>query len=196
MSDTEQTTSAGDSEAFFGDLKKNWGWFFALGLALLFLGTIGLGMTVLLTVASVLYFGILLVIGGGVQFVHAFKARRWRSIVLSVLIAVLYIVSGILIIFNPMAASSLLTLMFAGAMICIGILRVVMAFHMHGFKNTVWPLLAGIISIAMGVVIVAGWRFFGLWIIGLFVAIEMIMNGCATVAIAVTAKRTESGSAH
>jgi uncharacterized membrane protein HdeD (DUF308 family) len=147
-------------------------------------------MTVFLTLAGILYFGILLLVAGGAQIVHAFKAKGWKSIVLSVLIAILYLLSGIVVIYNPLAASATLTLMLAGAIIGIGALRIAMAFHLRGFKNWIWPLLGGIITILMGVIIVVQWPFSGIWVIGLFVAIEMIMNGCTCIAIALTAKNS------
>ena len=188
MSDSEQSTNTGSSDAPFGDLKRNWGWILALGIVLVILGTIGLGMTAFLTLASVLYFGILLLVGGVAQIVHVFKARGWKSILLSLLIMVLYIASGIVVIRNPVAASALLTLMFAGAIIAIGMLRIVIGFHLRGFRNWMWPILGGIIAILMGTVIIMGWPISGSWVIGLFVAIEMMMNGWVTIAIALAAK--------
>jgi len=188
MSDSEQSTNTGSSDAPFGDLKKNWGWILALGIVLVILGTIGLGMTAFLTLASVLYFGILLLVGGVAQIVHVFKARGWKSILLSLLIMVLYIVSGIVVIRNPVAASALLTLMFAGAIIGIGILRIVIGFHLRGFGNWMWPIVGGIIAILMGTVIIMGWPISGSWVIGLFVAIEMLLNGWVTIAVALAAK--------
>jgi uncharacterized membrane protein HdeD (DUF308 family) len=196
MSQSGQSTDAAGPEDLFGDLKKHWGWILALGILLLILGTIGLCMTLFLTLASVVGFGVLLLVGGGAQIVHAFKAQGWKSIVLSVLIAILYVLSGIMVIGNPVAASAFLTLMLAGAIIGIGILRIVMGFQLRGFKNWIWPLLGGIIAVLMGVVIILQWPISGFWVIGLFVAIEMIMNGWATIAIAFTAKNVDLKPEH
>ena len=49
-----------DLATVLGDLKKNWGWFLALGILFIILGFIGLGMMVALTIASVVFFGVLL----------------------------------------------------------------------------------------------------------------------------------------
>ena len=40
-------------------LSKNWGWMLAMGILLVILGTIGLGATFALTLASVFIFGVL-----------------------------------------------------------------------------------------------------------------------------------------
>ena len=70
-----ETPVASASLERFGDLQKNWGWLLALGLLFIILGTIGLGMTVVLTAASVWLFGVLMLVGGGFQFVDAFKCK-------------------------------------------------------------------------------------------------------------------------
>ncbi|HYE35266.1 HdeD family acid-resistance protein [Methylocaldum sp.] len=188
MSNMEQLTRVGSPEVLFGELRRNWGWLLALGIVLIILGTIGLGMTFFLTLASTLYFGVLVLIGGGAQIFHSVKAQGWKSTVLSVFIGILYLLSGIAVISNPVAASTVLTLMLAGALIGIGVLRIAMAFHLRGFNNWIWLLLGGIIAILLGVMIVAEWPVSGLWVIGLFVAIELIMNGWSCVAIALTAR--------
>ena len=196
MSQSEQSTAAPGPDVSFGDLKKNWGWIMALGILLLILGTIGLYMTLFLTLASVFALGVLLLIGGVAQIVQAFKARGWESTVLSVLIAILYILSGVMVIVNPVAASGILTLMLAGAIMGIGIFRIVIGFHLRGFTNWIWPVLSGIITVLMGVVITVQWPISGFWVIGLFVAVEMIMNGWATIAIAATVKNVALKPGH
>ncbi|ADJ28141.1 hypothetical protein [Nitrosococcus watsonii] len=51
---------APEIERVFGDLGKHWGWLLALGILFIVLGTIALGMSVTLTVVTVLFFGVLL----------------------------------------------------------------------------------------------------------------------------------------
>jgi uncharacterized membrane protein HdeD (DUF308 family) len=64
----------------FGELEKNWGWLLLFGLVSIVLGTIGLGMTFLLTAVSVVCFGVLLVAGGVLQLLDAIKCRGWSHI--------------------------------------------------------------------------------------------------------------------
>ncbi|MBU4449252.1 MAG: DUF308 domain-containing protein, partial [Proteobacteria bacterium] len=77
-----------------GDLAHNWAGLLAQGILLVVLGTIGLGMTIWLTLASVFIFGVFLVIGGGVQIFQTFKCRGWVSVLWHGLIAVLYMLAG------------------------------------------------------------------------------------------------------
>jgi uncharacterized membrane protein HdeD (DUF308 family) len=171
-----------------GDLKKNWGWLLALGILLLILGFIGLGMEIALTIASVLFLGVLLLIGAVAQIIHAFKGKGWKSIGLHVLNAILYGVAGIIMLINPLLASIVFTLALGFIILVVGIMRIVMAFHIKGMKGWAWPLIGGIISIILGLLIIAQWPISGFWVIGLFVAIEMIVSGWSYIFVALAAR--------
>lgn len=180
--------TAPTASEYFGALHKNWGWLLALGILFIVLGIIGLGMIFALTLASVLFFGALLLVGGGIQLVQAFQCKGWKSILWHVLIALLYVVAGIIIITDPVAASAILTLMLAGALIGIGIVRIIMALQLRGRRNWGWLLAGGILAVLLGVMIAAHWPVSGLWVIGLFVAIEMLVHGWTYIFIALAAR--------
>jgi hypothetical protein len=57
------------------ELRRNWGWFLILGIVLIVLGTIALGSALLMTIASVFFFGWILIIGGVLEAFH-FLARK------------------------------------------------------------------------------------------------------------------------
>lgn len=172
-----------------GDLVHNWGWLLAQGILLVVLGTIGLGMTFWLTLATVFIFGIFLVIGGVVQLFQAFKCRGWQSILWHVIIGILYVLAGVIIFGNPLMASTMLTLLLGGVLIGIGIVRLVMALQHRVLKNWIWPLIGGIAAIILGFMILAQWPISGFWVIGLFVAIEMIFSGWSYIFIALGARQ-------
>ena len=171
-----------------GDLVHNWGWLLAQGLLLVVLGTVGLGMTIWLTLASVFIFGVFLVIGGGVQIFQTFKYKGWGSILWHALIAIFYVLAGLSIMTDPLTASALITLLLAGAMVGIGVVRLIIAFQLRGLKNWGWPLFGGIAAIFLGFMILARWPVSGFWVIGLFVAIEMIFSGWSSIFIALAAR--------
>ncbi|SEQ90948.1 Uncharacterized membrane protein HdeD, DUF308 family [Nitrosomonas sp. Nm51] len=180
---------APEIDAVFGDLRKSWGWLLALGILFIILGTVALGMSVALTIATVLLFGILLLAGGVFQIIDAFKCKGWKSISLHVLIALLYIVTGAILITEPMAGSLMLTAMLGGAFIAIGILRIVIGFQLkNAGVGWGWVIFSGVVSLILGGLIFFQWPASALWIIGLLVAIEMIFHGWSYVMIAIAVK--------
>jgi len=190
MTPTHQSTPTLVPDAMFGALKQNWGWLLALGLISIVLGTAGFYMTFAFTLTSVLIFGYLLLVGGVLQLVHAATCKGWKSVLWHVLIALLYIAAGIDIIADPVRASAVLTLILAGILIAVGLSRIVMGFQLRSaVDGWYWSVLSGLISIVLGGMIIAQWPESGLWVIGLFVAIELLFNGWSMIFVALAARK-------
>lgn len=194
MTDTNRSATAIAPESMFGELQKNWGWLLALGILFLVLGMIGLGMTVYLTMWGVFLFGILAFIGGILQIAEAFKCKGWNSIMWHVAIGALYILAGIMIVSNPPKASLILTLAIAIILIVVGISRIIVSFQMKGFGNWIWPFLGGLVSVILGAIIWAKWPISGLWVIGLFISIELMVQGWSNIFIALAARSAPKAS--
>jgi len=180
--------SANINDEVFGELKKNWAWMLSLGIVMVILGIIGLGMTVLFNEIVVMYFGFLLLFGSGVQLMQAFRAEAWKGRVWHVLIALVYIVGGFIAVTEPVIAGMTLALLIAWTLIVIGVLRLFMALQMRGANGWLWTLVGGVLSVVLGVMIINEWPQSGLWVIGLFVAIEILFAGWSQIMIALAAK--------
>jgi uncharacterized membrane protein HdeD (DUF308 family) len=176
-------------KAIFGELKKNWGWLLAFGILSIVLGTIGLGMTYAFTESIVFIGGILLIVGGIFQLFDAFKCKGWKSTLWHVLIALLYVAAGIVMVNQPLMAAATLTLIIAWILIAVGVFRIIMALQLKPASGWYWPLVSGLVSIVLGGMILAKWPLSGLWVIGMFVAIELIFNGWSYVFVALAARR-------
>jgi uncharacterized membrane protein HdeD (DUF308 family) len=171
-----------------GQLRANWGWLLALGLLFLALGLLGLTKLFPLTITTALFFGFLVLIGGAAQLVHAFKCKGWKSVTWHVLVAVLYVLAGISIIMDPTIASIIWTAVIAAALVVIGIFRIVIAVSHRESAGWVGVLLSGIISIALGGMLFAHWPWSGLWALGLFVAVELVVQGVSLIVLALSAR--------
>lgn len=159
------------------------GWLIALGIVLIVLGVIASLNLVLATVASVYYVGVLMIMGGVAMLVQAFRARGWGQVALMVLIGILYVLAGVFAFLNPLLASGVLTLMIAAALIVAGVLRIVVALRERPRRNWGWVLAAGIVSALAGVVLFAGWPVNSLWVLGLILAVDLIFQGWAWLAM-------------
>lgn len=180
------TNKAMNIEEVNVDSYKGWGWLLALGILFVIMGGLGLGMVVGLTLASMIFLGVLLLIAGISQFFTIFKAHHWKGVAWHAFIAALYIVGGGLVIYDPIMASALITAMLAAVLIIIGVTRFVMAISLRGSPGWFWLLLAGIVAIALGIMILMHWPMSALWIIGLFIAIELIVDGWTYIFIALS----------
>ena len=205
MTDASTTTSG---QAPIG-ADISWGWLLALGILMAALGVIGLGMSYWLTIVAVYWFGILAIIGGGVQLFDAFHHKGWKGVLWHVIIGVVYVLAGIVMIVMPVASAFWLTILVAVALVVSGVMRIVMAFNVRD-QGAVWwwVLFTGIISIVLGILVYgtitpptaevlataegqAAWMSSWGWVIGLFVAVELIVGGVALISIAFAVKSSE-----
>ncbi len=179
MNGTEHTfVCPSPSELDSAERKKNW--FFILGVFSIVLGIFALAIPALTTVASMLVLGVLLLVNGIAQIIQTIRAREGREFFLHLLIGILYIVVGGLMILTPGATAISLSLLIASFFMVGGIFRIIWAVEKR-FGNWGWVVLNGIITLLLGLIILAAWPLSGLWVIGLFVAIEMIINGWSVV---------------
>lgn len=168
--------------------ERHWGWLVALGIVFVILGTIGLGMVVLMTLASILAIGILAMVGGAIQVVQAFSFSGWKGKAAHLLIGLLYLFAGWVIISDPLVASAFFTMLLAWTFIFIGILRITLSIQNRLRHRWVWPLIGGILSVILGLMILLQWPVTGLWVIGLIVSVEMIFHGWGYIALALVEK--------
>ena len=157
-------------------LRANWGWLVAMGIALIILGSVAISAAYIATYATVMVFGSLLLVGAVFHVVAAFWARRWRGFFLHLLAGVLYFIAGLFMIDNPLLAALTLTLLVAALLLVEGIVRIVLSVA-ERFEGWGWVLLNGVISVLLGVAIWKQWPVSGLWVIGLFVGIDMLFSG-------------------
>lgn len=170
------------------DLRKRSGMILALGLVLIVLGTIALALSVVFTLASMVFIGWLMILGGILQTAHGFSAKAWGGFFIEILAGLLYSVVGFLIVIHPAAAAIELTLIIAVLLIVGGLFRTAIAIAVR-LPNSIWLLIHGAINILLGVAIIGQWPSSGLWVIGMFIGIDMIFNGWTLIMLAMAARR-------
>ncbi len=177
--------SAGRSE----DLREIWAFLVGMGVALMVLGAVAIGSSFIATLATVLVFGILLLLGALFQVVTALWGRSWRGFFLHLLAGVLYLVVGVFMIDHPVETALGITLLVAVGLLASGILRMVVSV-IERFDGWGWMLLSGVVSLALGTAIWRQWPLSGLWVIGLFVGIEMLSSGLSWVMLGLAVRST------
>jgi uncharacterized membrane protein HdeD (DUF308 family) len=155
-------------------------WFLILGIAMVVLGTFAISWACVakITVAATWMFGFLLLASGIAEIVHSFWVGRWSGMLIHLLMGVLYTLVGFLIIDQPETAAVRLTLLIAIFLMVGGIFRIVFAVS-ERFTGFGWVLLNGAVTFMLGLLIYKEWPSSSLWVIGLFIGIELIFNGLA-----------------
>ncbi len=175
-------------QAGLGPAARNWGWVLASAIAFVVLGIVALAFSVFTTLASVFVFGWMLAFAGIFEAVHAFKLPRWSGFLLELLAAILYVVVGVMMIIRPAAGALSLTLLIGAFFLMGGIFRIVAAAAVRP-PNWGWLVISGIVTLLLGLLIVWEWPASGLWVIGMFLGIDLVFSGTWLVMLALGLRR-------
>jgi uncharacterized membrane protein HdeD (DUF308 family) len=174
-------------------LGRKWGWLCGLGILLVVLGTLAIGSAVLVTFATMVFVGCLMVLAGLLQTAHAISMRGWSGFYLDLMAGVLNTVVGVLIVTHPVATADALTLMIALLLILGGIFRIVAGLSVS-YQNRGWMILHGVTNLLLAFIIIADWPVSGSSIIGLFIGIDILFNGWSLIMLGLVARKLNSGS--
>ncbi|MHA6641919.1 HdeD family acid-resistance protein [Mesorhizobium sp. A623] len=183
------TLSENDLNNAIGQTRAKWGWFVALGVLLLIFGGIAFGNLFIATVASVYVVGWLMLMAGIVEIIHAFGVKTWGRFFYWLLSGLLYAVAGFFAFDNPLLASTVFTFLLAVALVASGLLRVWVGYHHRAEKGSGWIITAGVVTALAGLIIAMGWPVNSLWVLGLFLAIDLVFQGWTFIAFGLALKK-------
>src|SRR5262249_40117168 len=139
----------------FASLRRIWWLLLLLGLVSIFLGLVAISSTYIATMTSmavVVVLGVLLVVAGAVEVIHAFMVRKLSSFALHLLAAALYLMVGLFMLEHPVRAAAVLTLLLAAAFLVGGTLRIIFSLT-NQFPSWPWVALNGVVDLFLGVLI-------------------------------------------
>jgi uncharacterized membrane protein HdeD (DUF308 family) len=167
--------------------RQNWSWFLALGILLIVLGCAIIGTSFYKTLLSIVLLGCFLIAGGVIQIIQAVLARRWSGLFLSLALGLIYIIAGFLCVLQPYTTAITLTFWIAVFCFVVGLYKMA-ASAIIRFENWIWFFVGGLIIFLLGFIIYNNWPLSGLWVIGLFIGIDMILSGLIWVGLALEAR--------
>ncbi len=145
------------------------------GIILLILGILGIIFPYFASTMIVWIIAFLLLVGGVVFFIIGFKGGKgaWAGILLGVILLAI----GILMFAYPQPTLSVMTLIMGIFFTIVGIASFVLAYAVMPHNGWWAPVISGVLSLILGVLIFLGWPSNSEWIIGLFVGIDLLLDG-------------------
>jgi uncharacterized membrane protein HdeD (DUF308 family) len=174
--------------AALGAAAKIPGALIGMGILFIALGMIGIAGQTLFSFVTINVLGAFLILGGALQFAHALKSSGWKSVGIQIILAILYIAAGIYTWAFPIPALEVITLWLAAIFFVTGFLRLLSAFQHRHFQEWFWLVLSSAISILMGVLIINGYPESSLWLPGLLIAIELLLQGWSLLFLGLAAR--------
>ncbi|MGD0564087.1 MAG: DUF308 domain-containing protein [Roseiarcus sp.] len=165
------------------EIVQYWGWFLAFGIGLVVLGVAAVVRSITATVVSMVFFGWLLVIACGIEVAQAVMVGHWAGFFHHLLAAILFGVTGLLLVTRPVVSAEVATVFMAMFFIIGGLFQFIGSFVVT-LPGWGWQALDGAITFLLGLLVLAQWPVSGLWVIGLFLGIDLILFGCEWIALA------------
>jgi uncharacterized membrane protein HdeD (DUF308 family) len=162
--------------AALAEVDRKWGWYFALGLFLILLGSVATTAAVATTVLSVVVLGWILLGAGAALVLLSFLTGKWSGFLLTLAAGALSAIAGVIMLRSPLSGAASITLMIGTILIAAGIFRAVASIVMK-FPNWGWALLSGIASFALGALLLRNWQISSLVFLGLYIGIDLIVHG-------------------
>lgn len=157
-------------------LHENRKWYLGLGVLLILFGVVLLASLPFATLSVVFMFGVLMMVGGVLHFVAAFKifsgGFRWFW----ALFGLLYLVAGYYAFSTPAKTAVVLTSILAIVLIIAGVIRIFNAILFRSAQGWGWTLFSGLLTLATGIIILKS-PDAPFWVLGLFLAIDMLFQG-------------------
>lgn len=169
-------------------LRRNSWLMMVLGVLLILGGIAAMVLPVMASLAVTLTVGAALLIAGVFKFAHAFRCGGWRCRGWSLASAALYVIGGLLLLFNPLAGMISLTALMIALIGADGVLRIVTAFRMRPDPGWGWMLAGGLAAVALAIaMLVMPWT----WItaLGVLAGIALIFEGWGFIALAMASRR-------
>jgi len=157
--------------------KRITGWYLIVAVLFVMLGMFaiiepgvaGLGVTLLVSW--------LLILGGIVHLVGAFKVAGARQVIFQLLIGIAYVIGGLYLRAHLLLAIGALTLLLAAVIWAEGVFEIISYFRLKDEDASGWVLFNGIVTLLLGALIWFHWPSSSVWAIGILVGVNLLMTG-------------------
>jgi uncharacterized membrane protein HdeD (DUF308 family) len=169
---------------------EHWRLFLAEGIVLIVLGLAAIIIPPLAGLATTIFLGWLFLIGGAVGLVATFGAHQAPGFGWSLLSAIVALLAGIVLLWNPWQGLATLTFVLIAFFIIDGILVIILALQHRRelIGRWEWMMLGGVMDLVLAAIIISGLPGTLAWALGLLVGIDLVWGGVSLIAMALEAR--------
>ena len=159
------------------------------GVIFLILGLAGMLFPVVMSLATAIFFGWLLIFSAFLTGFHTYNTNKkdW----LGWLKTFIFFVTGILIAVNPIPGVAALGIIFAIYFLFDSFAGIALAFEIKPQKGWWLALINGILSLIIAIIFLVGWPFSSLYLVGLLVGISLFFDGIVLLSLGSAADKME-----
>jgi len=168
---------------------KQSNWFLGWGIVLVVLGALAISAATFTTLLTIVLLGTVILLAGIIILLDTFIywTGKWSGFALHFMMGLLYLGVGALMLTTPVLTSESITLLLGIFYVLVGASRTTSAVAMQ-LPRWKWALFNGIITLLLGILILSAWPASSLFIIGLFVGIDIFFCGWTFIMMSLAAK--------
>ncbi|MBP0617949.1 HdeD family acid-resistance protein [Jiella mangrovi] len=176
-------------------LHDHWKYYTFQGALMIVVGFLALLVPFAATLATTLFFGWLLILGGVVGVVAAVRSKEAPGFLSNLLLAILSVVLGGVIIYDPIAGTVTLTWILAAFFVLSGLFNFSIARAVKLSTTRFWlVVVSGVVDIALAVFLILGLPGTAVWAVGVFLGISFISSGFGLLFTALDARNNPPAS--
>lgn len=169
--------------------KISWGWLVFLGVLMIALGIYAIAAPFVASLAVSAWIGVLFLIAGIGEIAHGFSVKGWKPSLGHGAIGVIYLIGGLLVIFEPLAGLVTFTILICAMLLVSGVVRISAGFQMRPEMGWGWLVGAGVASLIAGVAVFLSFPGSAAWLLGLLAGLSFLSEGWALVALGLVARK-------
>lgn len=174
-------------------VRRHWVLFLVPGVVMVILGLLAAAAPFASTLVVDTFAGWMLLTAGFIGLAALFTTRNLPGFVWTLIGAVLAILVGDYLVWQPLAGLVTLTMVLAGYFVVHGVVQIVTALRHRALFAQSWPwmVVSGIADWMLAAIIVAGWPGSVAWALGLLVGINLFLSGLALVMTAIACRSVD-----
>lgn len=195
MPPIQPATNAEMTATLKRSIHDHWGLFLTEGIILSVLGFAAMLIPLLAGIATTIFLGWLFLIAGAVGLVATLRARQAPGFVWSLLSALVALLVGGVLVWNPLRGLVTLTYVMIAFFVVDGIFIICYALaHRRELSGRwEWMMANGVVDLILAGVVIAGLPGTLIWALGLLLGIDLLFGGASLIVMALTARKEALG---
>jgi len=185
MSSSQHIDTFGES---MPELRGAGGWFIGMAVAFIVAGTLAIIAPFVAGIAAATLVGWLLVAGGLMHGVNAFKNDSITRSVWQALVGAFYMIAGLYFVAHPLIALGTLTVALAAVLFCEAMMDFIAWSATRDEDGSGWLLVNTIATALLSLLIWLQWPSVSVWVIGTLIGAKLIVSGISRLMLRAAAR--------
>lgn len=167
------------------ELRKNWGWFFALGLLLMAGGVSAIFAPIIMSALVEQVVGVFFIFGGILMLVQVFMTRDgWDARLIYLILGLFNTLAGAVLLFRPLEGMLALTFILIGALLVNGLIRIAVGVMARPEEGSGWVIAGGVVSVIVSGFLITQYPEISVVLLGIAAGIALLGEGAGYVRFA------------